>query len=197
MYFRRCMQLLAVLSIVLFCFFAEVANACDVPVFRYALEFWPASRYRIAVLHRSAPSSRTLELVTELGSFSYKEVSYSNLAVSTFDIEQKVPELVRHFWKEAGEPELPCMIVFYPYDAGIGQPAWLGAFTKGNIARLVNSPVRQKIAEKILEGDSAVWVLLESGNEEKDTDCLVDPEILTPQCRSRTGTAPGTGRDTL
>jgi len=46
--------------------------------------------------------------------------------------------------------------------------AWAGDLSLENIHRLIDSPARQKIAERILDGQSAVWVLLACGDKSKD-----------------------------
>ena len=52
----------------------------------------------------------------------------------------------------------------------IGRPAvaWQGSLTGDHLSALVDSPLRQTIAERLLAGQSAVWVLLESGNAAAD-----------------------------
>ena len=47
------------------------------------------------------------------------------------------------------------------------------AVVDGHVARsLRESPVRSELARRLRGGDSAVWVLVESGNEEKDRERL-------------------------
>lgn len=45
---------------------------------------------------------------------------------------------------------------------------WSADYSEENVKRLVNSPARKEIAERLGNGESAVWVLLESGNAAKD-----------------------------
>lgn len=45
---------------------------------------------------------------------------------------------------------------------------WSAAPNEANVKLLVDSPVRQQIAERLGNGESAVWVLLECGDKEKD-----------------------------
>lgn len=45
---------------------------------------------------------------------------------------------------------------------------WSAAYSEANVKRLVNSPARKEIAERLGNGESAVWVLLESGDAAKD-----------------------------
>jgi hypothetical protein len=45
---------------------------------------------------------------------------------------------------------------------------WSAPFSEANVAVLVDSPARKQIAERLANGESAVWVFLESGDAEKD-----------------------------
>ncbi len=45
---------------------------------------------------------------------------------------------------------------------------WSAEYTEANAGLLVDSPARQQIAERLANGESAVWVLLESGDKTKD-----------------------------
>ena len=47
-------------------------------------------------------------------------------------------------------------------------PAWAGPFSKDVVDGLIDSPVRREIARRILKGNTAVWVFLESGNKKQD-----------------------------
>ena len=63
---------------------------------------------------------------------------------------------------EKGEGEL-----FAPYDSE--KPIWTGKLDQKKFAQLVSSPKRKEIARRVLAGDSAVWVIVESGDEVEDT----------------------------
>lgn len=45
---------------------------------------------------------------------------------------------------------------------------WSAEYSEENVKRLVDSPARKEIAERLGNGESAVWVLLESGDAKKD-----------------------------
>ncbi|MBN1419495.1 MAG: hypothetical protein JXP34_12010 [Planctomycetes bacterium] len=58
--------------------------------------------------------------------------------------------------------------VLYPAFLGIEEPAWEGPLRSLKPDALFDSPARKEIVRRILAGDSAVWLLLESGDKEKD-----------------------------
>lgn len=49
---------------------------------------------------------------------------------------------------------------------------WSAPFSEANVAVLVDSPARKQIAERLANGESAVWVFLESSDATKDTEAL-------------------------
>lgn len=49
---------------------------------------------------------------------------------------------------------------------------WSAPFSDANVAVLIDSPARKEIAERLGNGESAVWVFLESGDATKDTAAL-------------------------
>jgi hypothetical protein len=55
------------------------------------------------------------------------------------------------------------------HDLHTRRPVWSGPLTADNAKFLVDSPARREIARRILEGHSAVWVLVQSGDRAKDT----------------------------
>lgn len=63
----------------------------------------------------------------------------------------------------------PQMLLLMPLPGRPPWPVWSGPLTDANLRRLIDSPLRQTIVKRILAGQSAVWVLVASGQEEADT----------------------------
>ena len=151
------------LLIALFVFvLPAVALSCQVPVFRFALERWVPDAYRVSVSPgRSGeftPEEKTLiELLKSWQSGSDGESRIlANLHIEVTDTGK--------------ESDQASFEVSYPEKArGFStKPIWEGPLTEENVKGLVDSPVRREIVKLILEGQSAVWVLVESGNREED-----------------------------
>jgi hypothetical protein len=62
----------------------------------------------------------------------------------------------------------PQMILLFSVPGAAPWQVWSGPLSEVNIRRLIDSPTRQTIVERILAGDSAVWVLIASGDKAKD-----------------------------
>ncbi len=148
--------------------FYFAAHACNVPVFRYALERWPADNYYVTVFYNGSLSTQDREVVDWLENSSAKVIPYSNFVVQSYDINSPLPDVAGQLWKQLDKPELPCMVVRYPGMMRMAPPVWTGPLSENAAHTLVDSPLRQEIAEKILDGDSVVWILLESGNKARD-----------------------------
>ena len=159
-----------IIFIVLTCFVisSNAALSCNVPVFRYALERWPADLYEVVVFYQGALTSEDMSNIDWLEKSSAINIPYSNYTVQAVDISSEISETFRKIWDSLDSPELPCLVTRYPLSTGISHRIWCESLTYDNVRKLVDSPIRQKIAEKILDGDSAVWILLESGSPTKD-----------------------------
>lgn len=144
------------------------ARACSVPVFRYALEHWRSDPYQVVFFHRGELSPSQEELMKRLsaGRAANVEVHPVNLDDADPDDPKTKDDLA--LWKEQETETLPWMVVKYPLSIQSPATIWAGEATKEAVDGLLDSPKRQEIAKGILAGDTAVWLLVESGDQEKD-----------------------------
>lgn len=139
---------------------AAVVRACNIPVFRYALERWTADPYEARVYHQGPlrPAERALE---EQLRRATEGSAPANLTVAWLDVAQLPPEARR-------PATLPWLELRYPAATRIEAPAWEGPLDEAAVARLVGSPARRELTRRILGGESAVWLLLECGRPAED-----------------------------
>jgi hypothetical protein len=133
------------------------ASACQVPVFRYALERWTADAYDVVLV-------------------SHRELSPAEQAVEGQLREaQQRCNLVLHSEREARwqaafdrvkPDDPPQLLLFYP--GRPSAPFWEGELSAENVDRIIDSPLRRQIAEDLLAGISTVWVQIDSGDAEAD-----------------------------
>jgi hypothetical protein len=149
-----------------------VLSACQVPVFRYALEHWNPDPFEVVVLYRQSLSSDQQQLVDVLRAAAAPESdSPLNANVILLDASQVKPEEDSYEWRvvqQYGDRPLPHLLVFFPLRQAGPERVWSGPLTRRNIQALVQSPAREEIARRLLDGQSAVWVLIESGDAERD-----------------------------
>lgn len=147
-----------------------IAFGCSVPVFRYALERWPADNYLVVVFHQGALTPEQATAVRDLDRSGLAGQMSANLVLRTVDLAAATdPQLLRWWQPLAATTTLPAMVLLYPPGRGLSVPAWHGPLTGANVRQLLDSPGRREIARRLLQGDSAVWVLLESGDQKRDT----------------------------
>lgn len=146
---------------------ATPVRACSVPVFRYALERWVSDQYRAVVFYRGELTSAQRQLVKDLSPDGLAGRKYANVDLQLVDLAAKPDPRMKKLWESQKNAKLPWLVVRYPNTVNIA-PAWSGPLTKSAVTTLVDSPVRQEIAKRILKGETAVWILLESGKKKKD-----------------------------
>ena len=119
--------------ILLFSLGSAAAWACQVPVFRYALERWEPGMYQVR-----AP----------------EEVTVDALANAVVE-------------RVAGGTQLE---LYYPpkLRQAAETPIWSAPMSVENVRVMMDSPVRQELKQRLLAGQSAVWLLLECGDAAKD-----------------------------
>ena len=128
-----------------------ILEACEIPVFRYALERWQADKYKLVI---SKPESGQLseqdkELVKKL-----EKMLPINGGNVNLDIEIK-----------EGEAGVTTAELFYPSSVKSRSSLWRGFLNKENVDLLVNSPLRKEIVNKLLSGESVVWLLVDASPE--------------------------------
>lgn len=151
--------------------------ACSTPVFRYALERWPADFYDGVLVHRGeiAEDHPAIKL------FEGEAAEYLNLRLSRMDLDSATAEDVNNLLGDRVPEELPALVLWYPWQKGRAAPFWAGKFTPEMTATLIQSPIRKEVAKRLSEGQVAVWIFVESGNAAKDKAALelLKKELVT------------------
>ena len=158
---------------------AAPVMSCNVPVFRYALERWPADAYEVFVFFRGHLSPEDAAVVEWLENSAGINITGANYTVQVVDLSSDAHPRLIELWKTLDNPELPCLALRYPASLRYMPAIWSVRLTMDNAKALVDSPVRQEIAGRILDGESAVWILLESGDNAGDDDAaqLIESQL--------------------
>lgn len=165
------LRLVAVLCFALsFVCNATPSSACSVPVFRYALEHWSPDPFRAVVLHRG-PLTREQQVVLESAKASWNESeSPVNLTLEAIDLDAAQNNEVLAFESLTREHGLPRVLLLPPKTRKVSKPIGSAPFSREALIKMGDSPARQKIAGDLADGASAVWVLLASGDDSKDSE---------------------------
>ena len=120
------------------------AEACTIPVFRYALERWRADDYEAVIFHRGPAPDEIKALVKEIR-------QSANLDIVTVDLSGTVAEPMKKLWQAQTNPSLPWMVVRYPKGLGIETNVWAGALSREMVLSLSESPARREMARRLLQ----------------------------------------------
>jgi hypothetical protein len=156
-----------------------IAQACNVPVFRFALEHWRSDPYRVTLLHRGPLSQEQQKLLAEL------EARQANVAVRAVDVAELAAEsdenaADRGLLASPQQPALPRLVVQYPQHLKIEAAIWSASLARESVDGLLASPLRKQLIERLAAGQTAVWLLLESGDAAKDAAAF---ELLTAELK--------------
>lgn len=151
---------------------ASSLMACQVPVFRYALERWSSDPYRILVLTEGPLNAeqqatlKTLEGTPELS---------SQATMKVHDVSTTKDAFVKQLWKDREKNSGPLMVALYPERSSINseQVASSSPLSAQGVSQVVDSPARKEIIKKLSAGHSAVWIFLESGDAARDRAALM------------------------
>ena len=140
--------------------------ACSVPVFRYALERWPADTYRFVVFHEGPLSSSDQTLLEPLEDIEETGYGRPPLVGHTVDVTEDIEDDLADLWDQHKDNPLPTLVLLPPVSDPNLQTLWKGPLNQASVQTLLDSPVRREIVKRLTSGQTAVWLLLLS----KDTD---------------------------
>jgi len=144
---------------------AGPASACNVPVFRYALERWKPDAYEVHVFHKGQLSERDRAAVRLL---ERQAAGAANVGVEVVDLDKNPDESLRELYAEQRGATPPWVVVRTSDLNAEAVTVWSGKLDAAAVAALLDSPVRREVVRRILSGETAVWLLLESGDRAKD-----------------------------
>lgn len=156
------------------------AMACQVPVFRFALERWAADRYKLTVLHAGPMTDAEKQKIDRLRHADHQSSVSANFAVAvidvneTGDINKNDDKKMRELWAQNPHAGQPIVVSTYPKNAQEVPDRTIGIkpLSEFSVEQLLDSPARQELVKRMIDGDSAVWIFLTSGNEEEDDAAL-------------------------
>lgn len=147
-----------------FCASATLLFACQVPVFRYALERWNPEPYPVVIISPSLLNDG--EKQSFLGSDGDSVKTLLQMDWKKAD-DSLSPELLK-LWKSSAT-DGSVVVAYYPEKSDLrGTIAYTAPLQPDTLSTMVTSPVRKEIASRLSAGESAVWVLLDSGDKAKD-----------------------------
>ena len=153
--------------------------ACSVPVFRYALEKWAPDTYQATVFHRGPLSAAQEALARDLTRDGLAGRLHANISLQTVNLAETTAPALLELWQQSGTQTLPWLVVRYPQASRLAGSIVSGPLAEATLKQVFDSPARKEIARRLGQGDSAVWVLLEFGDRQRndDTTKLVEARL--------------------
>lgn len=165
---------------------ASLAQACSVPVFRYALEHWRPDPFPVVIFYEGelTPEQKALvdrlEPVVDGATEKLPNAWVELIDVTSTEIDPQMLEL----WEAQETKSLPWMTVLSPSKFGMPQQVVSAELSTEIVDRLLESPARAEITKRLIAGHSSVWVLLEGGNKDEDEAAF---ETLTAELKRLQG----------
>src|SRR5262245_65804907 len=95
------------------------ARACNVPVFRYALERWPADTYEVIVFHRGPLMPADKALTDALAKHADADPPRVNFILDLVDLAKQPGKGHLRLYESLKSQDLPLLVVRYPNTARI------------------------------------------------------------------------------
>lgn len=150
----------------LFILFATLAEACNVPVFRYALERWEPDPFQLVVFHDQPLPSELEQKLKSLEPVMEAPDARPNWKVTLVDTTRKIPALWAGLWEKERSRPLPSYALCTPEWTKDDDALHSGQLTLESIQALVTSAKRSEILDSILKGTAVTWLVVET----KDAD---------------------------
>lgn len=163
---------------------SSYALACQVPVFRFALERWTSDNYQVIVLHSDPLSAEQNKMIESLHSRAAESRgAAANFDLHVFKVEELQDTQLRQAWSaHQKESSQPLVLVLYPRNAqDVPSRLAFSAALDARVARqVVDSPIRRELCKRLAAGQSAVWLFVPSGDKVADATAR---EALEKQLR--------------
>lgn len=164
---------------------AGTAQACNIPVFRYALERWrpdecevivfhqePLTRQQEMLLARAVPTKSVRKVPGEESTVQVPIASVIKVDINAANDNKEADprrDLWLQFQGEAGK-SLPYVVVRAKVGNGRAVNAWHGPLQSVATWDVFESPAREETARRLLAGHAVVWLVLASDDRQRNTD---------------------------
>jgi hypothetical protein len=166
---------------------SAVAVACNIPVFRFALERWKPDSCEVVVFHKGPMAEDDEKFVGELEAASLAKDGDANLNVIRCDLDTNTDQEFNDLWlsiSEKTDAKLPMLVARSLKGRGKTINHWHGSLKDARTAGLLQSPIRTELSKRLQSGDAIVWLVIKSSDEKKTAAAK---ELLTQQCKELPG----------
>lgn len=148
------------------------AVACNIPVFRYALERWKPDQCEVVLFYSDALTAQQESILQAVDPEARQGQPSANVKIVRCDVNSSTDERLG-LWKslQAGsDVSLPYVLVRTKLGPGRLINGWHGPLTSVSDAGVVNSPVRRELSRRLLTGHAIVWLVIGSADKVKNQE---------------------------
>jgi len=171
---------------------AHSTDACSVPVFRYALERWPADLFEVDVFYRGTLTPDQRARVSRLEDQSQINGGAVNWEVIHCNLDEELAEDLRAVGGTLGEVPLPHVVLRRPGGRRGSAVVWSGPLSEVN-GSLWTSPARDELIERLANGDSVVWLVFRGSDEARSRQVVEKLQEQLPGLAAEIPLPPGAG----
>lgn len=157
------------LTLLAFMASTQTLSACSIPVFRFALERWAPDLFEVSVFYRGPLSDADAKRLNQLEDSAVFNGGQVNLEVVRCDLDDRVPDDLLALRKSLKDATLPSVVVRTPRKATGQSIVWQGSLSDPFLDNLATSPARRDVAQRLVRGDSVVWLLVR-GTDQQQAD---------------------------
>jgi hypothetical protein len=141
-------------------------EACNTPVYRYAMNYWAPTPYYVFYLYENEVDPADADIQARLKAIDVAGPDSANVATIEVDMadpeeKKRLDSLVKERWEKHGG-KTPMHLLFSPW----GVELFAGRLDTATLDALLESPKRKQLAELMHEGNATVLMLL-PGSDQK------------------------------
>lgn len=144
---------------------AQVAIACNIPVFRYALERWQPDSIQVVVFQYGKLGKQQQDAIRN--SFGVN----ANIELLPCNISESMDTDLESLWAKVpddAKSKLPYIVIRTSLRDGTRPVCWNGSIENLPNSGIASSPVRTEITKRLLAGDAIVWLLVKGTDEQQN-----------------------------
>ena len=169
---HRCFSTMKFFIAVVLCLLINSSSvACNIPVFRYALERWQPDSCELIVFHKGPLSPDQQQLLQELDGQRTKREDSASTSLTLSDLSAPTPTHAS-LWQSITSTTkqvaaTPYLVVRMKLGKGRTINGWHGSLSDAVKIGILDSPARRELARRLLAGHSVVWLMIRPGKESR------------------------------
>jgi hypothetical protein len=148
---------------------AAALHACNVPVFRYALERWESDPFQLVVFHNKPLSADLQSALDKMEPVLDPGSARPNWKIQRVDTTKPMPPLWQGLLKQ--NATLPQAVLCTPEWTKGDAPLWSAELTQAALNEITDSPLRSQLRGELLKGTAVLWLIVD-GKDKAKSDAL-------------------------